>query len=235
MEELLQGKWTGINAIPFFNPYLKSLPFNSVCKKKMPTYRPTLKLLSRVTANKLFFKDGRILRKYRESWAAESVWLSLLLRDTRKCNIPHATNTGFSHMSLVTTKPTIWHVRPAKTQIRLGICPLWSESSLVLNGLLRTLAFFSCGQRRLWSDWANAQADLSLRWAHSHSVGFVMRRLNCHLKMNLSPTAVTRTFNSAVLRLGECQGWSESSLGAHAILLVLSWGGSILFSDVWTQ
>ena len=32
-------------------------------------------------------------------------------------------------------------------------------------------------QRRLWSDWADAQADLSLRWAHSHCVGFVMRRL----------------------------------------------------------
>ena len=24
----------------------------------------------------------------------------------------------------------------------------------------------SCGQRRLSSDWADAQADLSLRWAH---------------------------------------------------------------------
>ena len=32
-------------------------------------------------------------------------------------------------------------------------------------------------QRRLWSDWENAQADLSLRWAHSHFVGFVMSRL----------------------------------------------------------
>ena len=31
-------------------------------------------------------------------------------------------------------------------------------------------------QRRLWSDWADAQADLSLRWAHSHFVGFVMRQ-----------------------------------------------------------
>ena len=30
---------------------------------------------------------------------------------------------------------------------------------------------------RLWSDWADAQADLSLHWAHSHFVGFVMRRL----------------------------------------------------------
>ena len=27
---------------------------------------------------------------------------------------------------------------------------------------------------RLWSAWADAQADLSLRWAHTHFVGFVM-------------------------------------------------------------
>ena len=29
-----------------------------------------------------------------------------------------------------------------------------------------------------------------------------------------------------LIRLGGCPGWAESSLGAHAILLVLSWGGS---------
>ena len=32
--------------------------------------------------------------------------------------------------------------RPAKTQISLGIRPVWSESSLALNGQLRTQAFF---------------------------------------------------------------------------------------------
>ena len=35
----------------------------------------------------------------------------------------------------------------------------------------------SCWQQRLWSDWANAQADLSLHWAHTNFVGFVMSRL----------------------------------------------------------
>ena len=34
-------------------------------------------------------------------------------------------------------------------------------------------------QRRLWSDWADAQADLSLRRVHSHFVGFVMSWLIC--------------------------------------------------------
>ena len=32
-------------------------------------------------------------------------------------------------------------------------------------------------QQRLWSDWADAQADLSLHWAHIHFAGFVMSRL----------------------------------------------------------
>ena len=39
------------------------------------------------------------------------------------------------------------------------------------------LSYPLSAQRRLWSDWADAQADLSLRRAHSHFVGFVMRRL----------------------------------------------------------
>ena len=41
------------------------------------------------------------------------------------------------------------------------------------------LSYPLSAQQRLWSDWADAQADLSLRWAHSHFVGFVMSRLNC--------------------------------------------------------
>ena len=35
-----------------------------------------------------------------------------------------------NQISRIVTKPTKWHVRPAKTQISLGIRPVWSESSL---------------------------------------------------------------------------------------------------------
>ena len=38
------------------------------------------------------------------------------------------------------------------------------------------LSYPLSAQRRLWLDWADAVADLSLRWAHSHFVGFVMLR-----------------------------------------------------------
>ena len=75
---------------------------------------------------------------------------------------------------------TKWHVRPAKTQISLGICPVWSESSL--------------------SAWRKL-GSLVTHWAQSEDSD----------------------------QTGGKPSWSESSLGAHAILLVLSWGGSNMF------
>ena len=42
--------------------------------------------------------------------------------------------------------------------------------------------FASGGQRWLWSDWADAQADLSLRWAHRSFDGFDMPWLNFHIE-----------------------------------------------------
>ena len=37
---------------------------------------------------------------------------------------------GIQQVSRCKTKPKKWHVRPAKTQISLGIRPVWSESPL---------------------------------------------------------------------------------------------------------
>ena len=68
--------------------------------------------------------------------------------------------------------------RPAKTQISLGIRPVWSESSLSAWRNLGSLA----------THWAHSedsdhtQADLSLRWAHTHFVGFVMF---CHIAAHI--------------------------------------------------
>ena len=38
------------------------------------------------------------------------------------------------------------------------------------------LSYLLSAQRRFWSKWADAHADLNHRWAHSHFVCFVMRR-----------------------------------------------------------
>ena len=58
-------------------------------------------------------------------------------------------------MSRSTTKQTKWPVRPVKTQICLGIRPVWSESSLS--------AWRNFGS--LVTHWVHSES-LSLHWAH---------------------------------------------------------------------
>ena len=77
----------------------------------------------------------------------------------------------------LSTKPTKWYVRPAKTQISLGIGPVWSESSLCTLRVANDPRF-------LHAD--NEDSDQTARmprliWVFAgctcHFVGFVMWRL----------------------------------------------------------
>ena len=67
----------------------------------------------------------------------------------------------------------------AQRRLRSAWASEKSDQSLrcALNGKLKTQAFFMRTAKSLIT-LANAQADLSLRWAHSHFVGFETRRLN---------------------------------------------------------
>ena len=58
------------------------------------------------------------------------------------------------NMSQHTTKPTKWHPHSLIRVFAVRTMKAWD------------LIYPLSAQRRLWSDWANAQADLSLRWAH---------------------------------------------------------------------
>ena len=63
-------------------------------------------------------------------------------------------------MSRRMSKPTKWHMRLAKTPVRLvRVFALCMKKAGVLS-------YPSSAQRRLWSNWMDAQADLILRWAH---------------------------------------------------------------------
>ena len=66
-----------------------------------------------------------------------------------------------------------------------GIHPVWSASSLSAWRKFWSLATH-WAHTEDWSDWADAQADLSLRWAHSLFVGFVMRRLKSQMAVSVS-------------------------------------------------
>ena len=77
------------------------------------------------------------------------------------------------HLSRLMSKPTKWHVRPAKTQISLGIRPVWSESSLCAQWAAKDQSFLHVDSedsdktgRMSRLIWVFAQADLSLCWAH---------------------------------------------------------------------
>ena len=77
----------------------------------------------------------------------------------------------------------------------------------------------TCAQRILRSNWAYAQSDQSFR---------------CPREESLGPWLYFERTVKTLIRLGWCPGWSESSLGAHVILLVLSCGGSYM-SHVTTK
>ena len=56
-------------------------------------------------------------------------------------------------------------------------------------------------QRRLWPDWADAQVDLSLRWVHTHFVGFVMLRLSYRKNLKNSDSRIIAVI---ILTFKEC-------------------------------
>ena len=86
----------------------------------------------------------------------------------------------FSNMSPDMTKPTKWLCAQRRHRSAWAfaksdqiIRPVWSVFAFYMKKAW-VLSYSLSAQRRLRSDWADAQADLSLRWAHTHSVGFVM-------------------------------------------------------------
>ena len=61
-------------------------------------------------------------------------------------------------------------LRSAWTFALLDIRPVWSVFAVRMKKVW-VLSYPLSAQRRLWSDWVDAQADLSLCWAHSHIDG----------------------------------------------------------------
>ena len=90
---------------------------------------------------------------------------------------PGGNYMGWCYLSRIVTKPTKWRVRPAKTQISLGIRPVWSESLLSAWRKLGSLA----------THWAHSEDSDQTGWIPRliwvfagrtcHFVGFVTMRL----------------------------------------------------------
>ena len=72
------------------------------------------------------------------------------------------------------------------------------------------LSYPLSAQRRLWSDWADAQADLSLCWAYTHFVGFVMSRLICISTVKILEIRTSQNFAVIILKF-EQHGFNNYS------------------------
>ena len=122
-----------------------------------------------------------------------------------------------AYLSHLMKKPTKWHEGPAKTQISLGIRPVWSVFAVRMKKAW-VLSYPLSAQQRLWSDWADAQADLSLRWAHMQFCWF------CHDTAHipsLKRLYVSWHSISGVSHMVEPPLWLREDEGIRGGLLIL--------------
>ena len=105
----------------------------------------------------------------------------------------------FLNVSHLMTKPTKWPLRPAKTQISLGIRLVWSKSSQCAQWVAEDPMFLHADSED--SDQTGRMSRLICVFAerNGHFVGFVMRRLMytlqlCSLASRASLTANPKIF-----------------------------------------
>ena len=107
-------------------------------------------------------------------------------------------------LSCLMTKPTKWLCAQPEDSDQPGHPPSLIRVFAVRMKKAWVLSYTLSAQRRLWSDWADARADLSIRWAHSHFVGFVMSWLNWQLLRSwtgLNQSIELCTFSVFLLRI----------------------------------
>ena len=114
------------------------------------------------------------------------------------------------YMSRLMTKPTKWHVRPAKTQINLGIRPVWSESSL-----------------SAWRKLGSCASIPDSKFIHFSGYTITYNYMRCNTICNiLVATHWTHSEDSGPTERMPRLIWVLA--GRTIILLVLSWGGSYI-------
>ena len=73
------------------------------------------------------------------------------------------------------TKPTKWHVRPAKTQISLCIRSNWSESSL--SGRMKKECVLSYPYSAMWRSWLSEHLNTSNMTLRKHAYSNTLKIL----------------------------------------------------------
>ena len=133
-----------------------------------------------------------------------------------------------SNLSHLMTKPTKWHVHPEKTQISLGIRPVWSVFTVRIKKAC-VLSYPLSAQQRLIRLHADSEdSDQTGRmprliwvfaWRTCHFVGFVMRQLIFVINSRIWETAIPqeeeqldypgKSDNFSIFKMSKCLHWSH--------------------------
>ena len=103
------------------------------------------------------------------------------LVDVELCPLASAYKEGWKKMSCLMKKTNKTTCPPTEDSDQPGHLFSLIRVFAVRMNIAWVLSYPLRVQRRLWSVWADAQADQSLCWALSHFAGFVMRRLKFKL------------------------------------------------------
>ena len=90
------------------------------------------------------------------------------------------------------TKPTAWPVRPMKTQTSLGICPVWSESSLCTEWVAKDLMFFHANNKDTDQSGQMPRLIWVFTGRRDHFVGFVMLQFIVYLWWLVATSEIPR-------------------------------------------
>ena len=121
-------------------------------------------------------------------------------------------------------------VRPAKTQISLGISPVWSESSLCTQWVAKKPSFLHA------DSWA-----LSLHCPPEEGLGPLLP-IKCTVKTQIRLgdwmarqiwDIIVRYGHFVGIWLGRCPGWSEYPLGAHSLCWFCHVAAQIIFLSIF--
>ena len=146
-------------------------------------------------------------------------------RNHRVSNLYEQQLNRINHLSCSMAKPTKWLVCPAKTQNSLGICTVWSESSLSAWKNIVSLA--SHGGHIEDSDQTALMRRLILVFAGCtcHFVGFdLLRLIWLRLKLPLVPDIVIREGSDEIPLMHRL---------AWAFAISFSWAGLYLYYHSW--
>ena len=134
----------------------------SLCKVESSSPYKYPKVKYRPTESK---KDINIATSkfHRQIFLKSAIFVGIRRSDTLVFTGVILSNITLYTENRLMTKPTKWHVRPAKTLISLGIRPVWLESSLCAH-VRPAKTLISLGIRPVWSE-----SSLCAEWVANHT------------------------------------------------------------------